>query len=79
MAGDFCYTHTSFEQMNEADHNEQTIFEAARQLPAEQRAACLEKACGGDAALRGRMEARLAAPASTPASAAAPADEDDQL
>ena len=37
------------------------MFEAARQLPAEQRAVYLDGACGGDSALRERIEALLRA------------------
>ena len=38
---------------------EETIFPAALALPPEERAACLDQACGGDAVLRHRVEALL--------------------
>src|SRR2546426_8629081 len=38
---------------------EETIFAAALALPPEERAACLDQACGGDAVLRHRVEALL--------------------
>src|SRR5437899_6482972 len=38
---------------------EETIFAAALALPPEQRAACLDQACGGDADLRHRVEVLL--------------------
>ena len=41
--------------------DEETIFAAALALPPEQRAACLDQACGGDAALRQRVETLLKA------------------
>src|SRR6266704_1243124 len=41
--------------------DEETIFAAALALPPEQRAACLDQACGGDAALRHRVETLLKA------------------
>ncbi len=40
-------------------NGEETIFAAALALPPEQRAACLDRACGGDAALRQRVETLL--------------------
>src|SRR5215217_6702605 len=40
---------------------EETLFHQARERPPEERAAFLEAACGGDAALRGRLEALLRA------------------
>jgi WD40 repeat protein len=43
--------------------NEETLFHLARQKPPQERAAFLDEACGGDAALRRRMEALLAADA----------------
>src|SRR6266550_3381803 len=39
--------------------SEETIFAAALALPPEERAACLDQACGGDAALRHRVEVLL--------------------
>src|SRR5947209_3064831 len=57
-----------------------TIFAAALEVPdPAARAACLDRACGGDAALRGRVEALLAAHAGAgrflePDPAAIPAD-----
>src|SRR5207247_570463 len=47
--------------MSEAHQREAAIFDAAMELPPEQRAAHLDQACGGDAALRLRMEALLKA------------------
>jgi len=38
---------------------EETIFPAALALPPEERAACLDQTCGGDAALRQRVEVLL--------------------
>src|SRR5437773_1035681 len=40
-------------------NGEETIFAAAMALPPEERAACLDQACGGDAALRHRVEVLL--------------------
>src|SRR6266704_2408520 len=40
-------------------NREETIFAAALALPPEERAACLDQACGGDAALRHRVEVLL--------------------
>src|SRR6266550_8104058 len=40
-------------------NGEETIFAAALALPPEERAACLDQACGGDAALRHRVEVLL--------------------
>ena len=40
-------------------NGEETIFAAALALPPEERAACLDQACGGDAALRHRVEILL--------------------
>src|SRR5438105_14287115 len=39
--------------------DEETIFAAALALPPEERAACLDQACGGDTALRHRVEVLL--------------------
>src|SRR6266699_2825720 len=39
--------------------DEETIFAAALALPPEQRAACLDQACGGDSAVRSRVEVLL--------------------
>ena len=47
--------------MNDPADREVAIFGAALQLPAGQRAAFLDEACAGDAALRQRVEAFLAA------------------
>ena len=47
--------------MNEAKPSEETLFEAVSQLPAEKRGAYLAGACGGDAALRERLEILLRA------------------
>src|SRR2546425_849037 len=44
-----------------APNREEAIFEAALQLPADQRAAHVQAACGSDAALRERVEALLKA------------------
>jgi len=46
--------------MNEPEHNEEAMLEAAAQLPAEQRAAYLKEACGADTEQRQRLEALLA-------------------
>src|SRR5438552_2467359 len=40
-------------------NGEETIFAAALALPPEERAACLDQACGSDAALRQRVEVLL--------------------
>src|SRR6266700_3648273 len=40
-------------------NGEETIFAAALALPPEQRAACLDRACGGDSAVRRRVEVLL--------------------
>src|SRR6266853_520717 len=40
-------------------NGEETIFAAALALPPEERAACLDQACGGDTALRKRVETLL--------------------
>ena len=45
--------------MNNPQNREETIFEAALQLPPEQRAAHLKQACGDDAQLRQRVERLL--------------------
>src|SRR5262245_43758195 len=47
--------------MSESHQREAAIFDAAMDLPPEQRAAHLDQACGGDAALRQRIEALLKA------------------
>src|SRR5215831_11114267 len=47
--------------MSEAERLEEEVFEVALKLPADQRAPYLDKACGGDAALRRRVEVLLAA------------------
>jgi len=47
--------------MSEPSNREEEIFEAALQLPVEQRAAYLQEACAGDAALRARVEGLLKA------------------
>ena len=47
--------------MNAAKPSEETLFEAVSQLPAEKRGAYLAEACGGDAALRERLEILLRA------------------
>src|SRR6266699_1297388 len=45
--------------------DEETIFAAALALPPEERAVCLDQACGGDAALRQRVETLLKAHAAS--------------
>jgi eukaryotic-like serine/threonine-protein kinase len=45
--------------MDEQPNSEETIFAAASELPAGERAAYLEKVCGSDAGLRERVEALL--------------------
>src|SRR6185369_12717654 len=47
--------------MSESHQREAAIFDAAMELPPEQRAAHLERACAGDAALRQRIESLLKA------------------
>jgi serine/threonine protein kinase/Tfp pilus assembly protein PilF len=47
--------------MSESHQREAAIFDAAMELPPEQRAAHLDHACGGDAALRRRVESLLKA------------------
>ena len=47
--------------MSESHEQEAAIFDAAMELPPEQRAAYLDHACGGDAALRQRIESLLKA------------------
>ena len=47
--------------MNEPPNREEVIFEAALKLPAGQRADYLQETCGGDAALRARIEGLLKA------------------
>jgi hypothetical protein len=49
--------------MNQSRQSVGAIFDAALELPIEQRAAFLERACAGDAALRQRVEALLRASA----------------
>jgi hypothetical protein len=46
---------------------EERLFELLVNTPAGERAAALDRACGGDAALRGRLQALLAADAAPPA------------
>ena len=45
--------------MGQTHQREAAIFDAAMELPPEQRAAHLDHACGGDAALRQRIESLL--------------------
>jgi hypothetical protein len=45
--------------MNPPGHQEQDLYNAAVALPPDRRAAYLDKACAGDAALRERVEALL--------------------
>ena len=47
--------------MGQTHQREAAIFDAAMDLPPEQRAAYLDQACGDDAALRQRMESLLKA------------------
>jgi serine/threonine protein kinase len=47
--------------MSPPDQREEKVFEAALELPSEQRAAYLDKACAGDEPLRQRIEALLRA------------------
>jgi len=47
--------------MTEVPDRELAVFSAARRLPREQRAAYLDEACAGDAALRQRVEELLQA------------------
>src|SRR5215471_17916207 len=47
--------------MSQSCQREEAVFEAALELPAAQRAVYLEQACGGDAALRQRVEVLLGA------------------
>src|SRR5262249_55570052 len=47
--------------MNPAKEHELAVFEAALQLPVEQRGAYLEKACGADGDLRRRVDDLLGA------------------
>src|ERR1035438_5342910 len=47
--------------MNEPPDREMSVFEAARQLPAAERAAYLDQACAGDADLRQRLQKLLQA------------------
>lgn len=45
--------------MNTPPERDESIFEAALQLPPEERVGYLDKACAGDAQLRQRVEAML--------------------
>lgn len=45
--------------MSEAPHREEAIFDVAFKLPAEERAAYLQNACGADAGLRAKIEGLL--------------------
>src|ERR1035437_1520353 len=45
--------------MNNASDREVAVFNAVLQLPAGQRAACLDRECAGDVALRQKIEALL--------------------
>ena len=47
--------------MSESHQREAALFDAAMDLPPEQRAAYLDQACGDDAALRQRLESLLKA------------------
>src|SRR6266540_2806655 len=47
--------------MNQAEPREEAVFEAALQLPTDQRAAFLDQTCAEDADLRRRVEALLGA------------------
>src|SRR5438093_1381477 len=47
--------------MEQAEQREEAVFEAALQLPADQRAAYLDQSCAGDADLRRRVEVLLGA------------------
>jgi hypothetical protein len=47
--------------MSTPPNREVSFFSAARRLPAAERAAYLDETCGGDAALRGRVEELLRA------------------
>ena len=47
--------------MSQTHQREAAIFDAALELPPDQRAAHLDHACGGDAALRQRIESLLKA------------------
>jgi hypothetical protein len=60
--------------MSESHQREAAIFDAAMELPREQRAAYLDQVCGVDAALRQRIEALLKAVESSCAFLDAPAD-----
>jgi len=46
---------------NKAEQREEAVFEAALELPADQRAAYLDKTCAGDADLRRRVQVLLGA------------------
>lgn len=60
--------------MGQTHQQEAAIFEAAMDLPPEQRAAHLDKACGSNAALRQRMESLLKAEGSSGGFLDSPAD-----
>ncbi|MCI0540831.1 MAG: tetratricopeptide repeat protein [Verrucomicrobiales bacterium] len=60
--------------MSESHRREAVIFDVAMDLPLDQRAAHLDHACGGDAALRQRMEALMKACESSCAFLDSPAD-----
>jgi hypothetical protein len=47
--------------MNTPPERDESIFEAALQVPPEEHAACFDKACAGDVQLRQRFEAPLLA------------------
>jgi hypothetical protein len=49
--------------MTNPPDRELTVFSAARQMPARERAAYLDEACAGDSALRQRIEELLQASA----------------
>ena len=51
--------------MNQSHQREADVFDAALELPTEQRSGFLDQACAGDAALRGRIEALLKASENT--------------
>src|SRR6266571_2762310 len=58
------FDRTLSQRMKEPN-SEETIFAAALALPPEERAACLDKACGNDAELRRRVEVLLSAHAAS--------------
>jgi len=51
--------------MSASRDRDEEIFDTARELAADERAACLAKRCGQDADLRQRIEGMLEADAST--------------